>query len=209
MGRVKVYSKRFSKRWDRGDEKAPTDESTGIRAEQITGNAGWPVQFCFAAHAFWSRVPGLWTLLAEKMKTHGIKDAAGKEFAFEVDNFHLSRKGLCRLVAGIPGCIVTRKPSRFRWSHEDEDEFCTFELEGVRFVAWEPWGDNRRYWVGPKVEQGSSPKWCPQLDRVREAFNRARPFLGLLFGQSDGAANGSQPILSETNRTSSAAGSRR
>jgi hypothetical protein len=142
------------------------------------------------------------------MKTYGIKDTDGTEFAFEVDNFHLSRKGLCRLVARIPGCIVTRKPSRFRWSHEDEDEFCAFELEGVRFVAWEPWGDNSRYWVGPKVEEGSSPRWCPQLDRVREAFSRARPFLGLLFGQ-DGAANGSQPIRSETNSTSSAAGSRR
>jgi hypothetical protein len=25
------------------------------------GNAGWPVQFRFAVHAFWSRAPELWT----------------------------------------------------------------------------------------------------------------------------------------------------
>ena len=32
-------------------------------AEQIAaGNAGWPVQFRFAVHAGWSRVPELWTL---------------------------------------------------------------------------------------------------------------------------------------------------
>ena len=31
--------------------------------QQITaGNAGWPVQFRFAVHAGWSRVPELWTL---------------------------------------------------------------------------------------------------------------------------------------------------
>jgi hypothetical protein len=69
------------------------------------------------------------------MKTHGIKSADGREFAFEVANFHLGRNGLCRLVARIPGCVVVRKPSRFRWSFEDEPEFCEFELDGVRFVA--------------------------------------------------------------------------
>ena len=127
-----------------------------------------------------------------KVKTHGIKSDDGKEFAFEVDNFHLGRAGLCRLVSLIPGCVVVRKPSRFRWSFEDEEEFCEFELDGVRFVAWEPYGDNSRYWVGPKSPAGTPPKWCPQVDRVREAFVQARPFLGLFFGQPDGAAKRSQ-----------------
>jgi len=208
---------------------SPLNHHETREAHATRYTAGWPLpptprlrrtgQFRCAVHAGWPRppsavllrrtgVPELWAL-AGKMKTHGIKDASGKEFAFEVDNFHLSRKALCRLVAGIPGCTVTRKPSRFRWSHEDEDEFCAFELEGIRFVAWEPWGDNSRYWVGPKAEEGSSPRWCPQLDRVREAFSRARPFLGLLFRQPGGAANGSPPIPSEPNGTSPAAGSRR
>ena len=116
------------------------------------------------------------------MKTYAIKDSEGRECAFEVNNCLLSRNGLCRLVARIPGCIVTRKPSLFRWSCEDEEEFCKFELDGVRFAAWEPWGDNIRYWVGPKVDEGNSPTWCPQLDRVKESFRRARPLLGRLLG---------------------------
>lgn len=127
--------------------------------------------------------------LAGEMKTHGIKDADGREFAFEVANLHLGRGGLCRLVSRIPGCVVLRKPSRFRWSFEDEEEFCEFELDGVRFVAWEPWGDNSRYWVGPKFPDGMTPTWCPQVDRVREAFVRARPFLGLLIGQPAAGGN--------------------
>jgi hypothetical protein len=117
------------------------------------------------------------------MKTYGIKGGDGKEFAFEVKNFHLGRKGLCRLVARIPGCTVVRKPSRFRWSFWDEPEFCEFELEGVRFAAWETWGDSSRYWVGPKNAEGATARWCPQVDRVRDAFVRAHPFLGLLLGE--------------------------
>src|SRR5208282_2133343 len=39
--------------------------------EQIAaGNAGWPVQFRFAVHIVWSRVPELWSL--DRMKTHII-----------------------------------------------------------------------------------------------------------------------------------------
>jgi len=36
----------------------------GLRGEYqfAAGNAGWPVQFRFAVHAGWSRVPELWTL---------------------------------------------------------------------------------------------------------------------------------------------------
>lgn len=124
------------------------------------------------------------------MKTYGIKDADGVEFAFEVENLLLGRHGLSRLVAQIPGCLVIRRPGWF--SGSSEDEFCEFELEGIRFVAWEPWGDNSRYWVGLKSTEGSSSGWCPQVDRVREAFDQARPFFGILFGPSPkaGAANG-------------------
>lgn len=116
------------------------------------------------------------------MKTYDLKNADGQIFAFEVDNCHLRRNGLCRLVARIPGCIVVRKPKLFRWPFNNEDEFCEFELDGVRFVALEPWGDSSRYWVGPKSEGTGHLKWSPQVDRVREAFVRANPLFGMLFG---------------------------
>ena len=39
-------------------------------AEQIAAdNAGWPVQFRFAVHADWSRVPELWTLIWLQMSS--------------------------------------------------------------------------------------------------------------------------------------------
>ena len=55
-----------------------------------------------------------------------------------------------------------------------------------------------RIWIGQAT--GSLPEWAKES---AETTNRIR------IGQPDGAANGSQPIRSETNRTSSAAGSRR
>ena len=105
------------------------------------------------------------------MHTYDLKDEQSRVYAFEVGNFLLTRLGLYRLVRRIPGCRVTRRPTAFmQWSSEDNDEFCEFEVDGMPFVAWEPWGDNSRYWVGPKVKEGQAPQWSPTVDRVREAF---------------------------------------
>src|SRR5712691_7070400 len=102
------------------------------------------------------------------MKIHDLSSEEGRVFAFEVGNLFLGRRLFCRLVSGIPGARLLRTPRIF--TRGGEDEFCEFEIEGVTFVGWEPWGDNSRYWVGPKP-----PRWVPQLTTVREAFSRARP----------------------------------
>ena len=68
-------------------------------AKQIAaGNAGWPVQFRFAVHADWSRVPELWTLggitLYENTTLHSFRTSAG------------------RLHQHISDCIADRRPSQ-------------------------------------------------------------------------------------------------
>jgi hypothetical protein len=98
------------------------------------------------------------------MQVYDLKDADGRVFAFEVDN--TGRRRLCRVVDSIPGVEVVRRPRLFSWLREDE--FCEFDVDGVRFVAWEPHGDNSRYWVGPKVRC-----WAPQVSAVRDAFLQA------------------------------------
>ena len=95
------------------------------------------------------------------MKLYDLKDGSGRTFAFEVGNF--GRHRACRFVGKIPGVIILRRQRHFQFS--SEDEFCEFQLEGQRFVIWEPYGDNSRYWVGPKP-----PEWCPEVERVRDAF---------------------------------------
>jgi len=104
------------------------------------------------------------------VRVYDLHDAEGRFFAFEVDNLRLERGELCDLVRTIPGATVVREP-RFL-SYWREDEFCEFEVNGQRFKAEEPFGDNSRYWIGPEP-----PRWCAQLESVRQAFAAYNPSL--------------------------------
>ncbi len=104
------------------------------------------------------------------MKTYDLRDSEGRIYAFEVSNVLLGRRGVCRVVRSIPGAKLTRMPRLLSWCREEE--FCAFTVDGETFVAWEPFGDNGRYWIGPK-----SARWCPQIEVVKAAFRRTRiPF---------------------------------
>jgi hypothetical protein len=94
------------------------------------------------------------------MKVHDIKDKQGRIFAFEVPNTLLTRRGVCKLVRSIPGARVLSGRKEL-----GDEEFCAFEVQGQRFKAWEPFGENSRYWIGPEP-----PNWCEQVSVVRDAF---------------------------------------
>lgn len=100
------------------------------------------------------------------MRIRDVTDREGRAFAFEVDNSFCDRSRVCRIAASIPGATIVRRP-RFLSSLRVE-VFCEFEIEGVRFLAWEPFGDNSRYWIGPEPA-----RWVSQIAIVREAFLRA------------------------------------
>lgn len=101
------------------------------------------------------------------MKIHALKDEAGRIFAFEVANF--GRHRTCRFVGKIPGVRIVKRQKHFQFTADDE--FCEFELNGKRFVAWEPFGDNSRFWIGP-----DPPSWCPEIDEIRKAFAAYKAF---------------------------------
>jgi hypothetical protein len=98
------------------------------------------------------------------MKVYDIMDKEGRIFAFEISNTFFGRNRLCNLVRSIPETQIIKAPG-FRSFFKGEDEFCEFEIRGQKFVAWEPWGDNSRYWIGPK-----SRDWCEQIGILRIAF---------------------------------------
>ena len=104
------------------------------------------------------------------MKVHDLADKEGRIFAFEISNTFMSRKRLCRFVQSIPEVKIIKAP-RFRSLFKGEDEFCEFEIQGQTFVAWEPFGDNSHYWIGPK-----SAKRCEQVEIIRSAFMRRKLF---------------------------------
>ncbi len=99
------------------------------------------------------------------MRVYEIRTDTGALHAIEVENIWVSRWAVARVVRALPGCTVTRWPRR--WSLWSDDEFCAFEINGVKFVAWEPFGDNSRFWIGP--EEPGHPE---ETLLVRDAFVR-------------------------------------
>ena len=114
------------------------------------------------------------------MKTVDLLDDSGRVVAFEISVLETDRRGICRVVESIPGAKLIRSPKRFSWSKEDV--FCEFEVDGEKFIALEPFGDNSRYWIGPDTARHLS-----QTQRVRDAFDAVRASrlfrsLGILVG---------------------------
>ena len=97
------------------------------------------------------------------MKIYDLKNKDGEIYAFEIQN--IGRRKVSKIVKKIPGSIVKKFPSLFSWI-KGQDEFCEFEVDGCTFVIEEPFGDNSRYWIGPK----NTSFLCPQLVKVRETF---------------------------------------
>lgn len=70
----------------------------------------------------------------------------GNCYGFIVSNTFCSRAGVYLAVRNIPGCRVTRKPKRiFSWFRESD--FCEFVVNGKKFTADEPFGDNSVYGI--------------------------------------------------------------
>ena len=98
------------------------------------------------------------------MRTYDLTDKEGRLTAFEVDNIVLGRRGVAAVVRRLPGVRLMRGPRVLSWFREEE--FCEFEVDGIRFVAWEPFGDNSRFWIGPQPLS-----FVEQTETVRAAFS--------------------------------------
>lgn len=120
------------------------------------------------------------------METYELLDEDGRVFAFEVNNTGLGRNGVCRVVETIPGAQIIRRPKLLSWFREEV--FCEFSVGGKTFIAWEPFGDNSRYWIGPEPTE-----WLAETQSVRDAFEsheESRVFrrIGFVVGASMVAA---------------------
>jgi len=109
------------------------------------------------------------------MKTRELRNDNGVLTGFSVSNLFLSRHGVSKVVAAIPGVQIVRKQQPFRFG--GQDDFCEFIVDGKTFLAIEPFGDNSELWV-----VAEPPEECPQIVKVREAFHRHRVLFGLYAG---------------------------
>lgn len=72
----------------------------------------------------------------------------GTLLAFEVTSAWISFHAMFKILRSVEGVTNVQR----RWFSEDH---ATFSYFGEQCVVWEPWGDNDRYWIGPK-EAGNS-----------------------------------------------------
>jgi hypothetical protein len=115
------------------------------------------------------------------MKIFELTDKCGCLYAFEVNNLHLTRLGVRRILRRIPGVTIFEKPRKYRLFADHDEEFCIFNFETIRFVAWEPWNDNSRYWIGPKVDEGKEVLATPQISIIRDYFRNTRAIFGIIW----------------------------
>ncbi|MBI5102094.1 MAG: hypothetical protein HZB33_09715 [Nitrospirae bacterium] len=110
------------------------------------------------------------------MKTYTIKDNDGKPFAFEIDNvYFVSLRKLVKILSSLEGIRNIKARRLF----ERKENHIEFEYSGDNFVVWEPFGDNSRYWIGPKNTENKSDK----ITEIEEIFKNYKPPLPIkLFG---------------------------
>lgn len=103
------------------------------------------------------------------MKTHPIlAKEGGRSFAFEVENAYIAPATAARLLAEVDG--VTDVAPRRMFSKSDEVHV-EFKYRGQPYIVWEPFGDNSRYWIGPKDEASD----VGDIGALETVFKQYRP----------------------------------
>lgn len=105
------------------------------------------------------------------MRTFPIHDASGRIRAFEVENAYIGATRLADVLAPVDGVSAVHVgPGR----GDPSDVRVRFTFRGRTCVAFEPWGDNSRYWVGPEDPE-AAPFDAGPLDAAVRAYRPPWP----------------------------------
>ena len=104
------------------------------------------------------------------METFPIVDErrGQQAFAFEIDNAYISPSAIARLLAQVDGVTDIQVRTLFGKSRDVHVEF---KYLNRGYVVWEPYGDNSRYWIGPKTPE----KERGDIGNIQSVFQRYRP----------------------------------
>ena len=103
------------------------------------------------------------------MQTYPIlaKDG-GRTPAFEVENAYIGLATIVRLLGDVQGVTDVQRTNR---PAKSSDVHISFKYQGTPWIVWEPYGDNSRYWIGPKEELGG----LAGITKLEEAFKHHQP----------------------------------
>jgi hypothetical protein len=93
---------------------------------------------------------------------------AGDVTGFEIGNLLIGRRGVLRVLKRIPAVTITKAPKAWAF---DDDDFVHFTVNGHKFKAIEPFGDNDRYWIVAEDKAGRS-----EIEAIRQVFAERRLF---------------------------------
>jgi hypothetical protein len=110
-----------------------------------------------------------------KMRIYELLNEQGKPRAFEVSNLFLTRNRACQIAASVTGAKVSKRSRVFR----DSDDFCEFNIGDETFIIEEPYGDNSRFWIGPKTQSASHA--LPAIRAKFENHNQWKSPISVIF----------------------------
>jgi hypothetical protein len=87
------------------------------------------------------------------MKTYPIKTDDNRTFAFEISNAYIGANTIADLLRQNGRVTNLKKRQPFQ---SPGDVHIEFQYADVDFMVWEPYGDNSRYWIGPKNDADRS-----------------------------------------------------
>ncbi|WP_413288397.1 hypothetical protein [Bdellovibrio sp. HCB337] len=93
------------------------------------------------------------------MKTYPIKTDTGL-IGFEIENSYVSPRYIEKYLKDKNGISNIRRKNL-----EHSDNRLEFEYLGDTYVVFEPYGDNSRYWIGPKKPEMPLPQ-TPELESL-------------------------------------------
>ena len=110
------------------------------------------------------------------MKVFPLVRSDGNVIAFEIEHAWVSRKAIANLLKRTDGVSTVTLRRRF---FSADDIRIEFRYRGVEYIVWEPWGDNSRYWIGPRESASGSV----DVSGLETVFRGFRPLLlGSLAG---------------------------
>ena len=86
--------------------------------------------------------------------------------AFEVENAYASPRTIAHLLSGLSGVSGVNLGAGLA-----KDVRVEFKYQDREYIVWEPFGDNSRYWIGPKNLEESAPS----IAQLEDAFRRYQP----------------------------------
>ena len=109
------------------------------------------------------------------MRTWPVTDEGGKVTAFEVSMLRIGLREIEGILRSNPDVSKLTRRRIFSPS----EVHITFYYRGVEYVVWEPFGDNSRYWIGPK-DKPAQPSDVADLEQGFRAYRAS--LLKRMFG---------------------------